>query len=250
VSKFEAIAPVRLSDGVFRQVLQLITNGILGAGERLPPERELAKTLGVGRSSVREGLRVLNQLGLVEVRQGAGAFVVKETWKTGGGGLLWLPWLIEHREQVVELLQVREVMEPELSNIAASTAVGQDKRELAEIHKEFAAALDHDEFDRAVDLDRKFHTRIAEISKNKVLITLINSLHDILHQKIGGPYHYRSHIGGSALREHAKILAAIENDNGARAAAAMRTHLRNVRVTFELAADNAAEIAPSAEPDE
>ena len=51
-------------------------------------------------------------------------------------------------------------------------------------------------------------------------------------------------------REHAKILAAIENDNGARAAAAMRTHLRNVRVTFELAADNAAEIAPSAEPDE
>jgi GntR family transcriptional repressor for pyruvate dehydrogenase complex len=241
MSKFETLAPVRLSDGVFRQIFRLISNGTLEAGERLPPERELARNLGVSRSSAREGLRVLDQLGLVDVRQGAGAFVVKNAWKAGSG-LLWLPWLIEHRDQVIELLQVREVVEPEMAKIAAGAATSQDRRDLRSIHDEFSRALAANDSGAAVALDREFHARIAEVSKNKTLATLVSSLHEIVHQKIGGPYHYRTCIGASAIREHAKLLEAIGKGSGARAATAMRLHLRNIRATFENAIGSAGEL--------
>jgi len=240
MSKFEMLAPVRLSDGVFRQIFRLISNGTLEAGERLPPERELARNLGVSRSSAREGLRVLDQLGLVDVRQGAGAFIVKDTWRAASG-LLWLPWLIEHRDQVVELLQVREVVEPEVAKIAAAAAMDKDRKDLESIHDEFSRALAAKDSDAAVALDREFHTRIAAISKNKILATLVGSLHEIVHQKIGGPYHYRTRIGSSAIREHARVMEAIAKGSGARAATAMRLHLRNIRSTFENAIGTAEE---------
>jgi DNA-binding FadR family transcriptional regulator len=237
-SKFEALESIRLSDGVFRQVFQLIANGTLAAGERLPAERELARSLGVSRSSVREGLRVLDQLGLVDVRRGAGVFVVKDTWKASSG-LLWLPWLIEHQEQVIELVRAREVIEPGIASLAALSLTHRDKDDLTLIQDDLARALATEDFERAVALDGAFHTRIAEITKNKVLETLVRSMHAIIHRNIGGPYHFKHHIGDKALHEHSKILSAIIDRSPLRAATAMRTHLCNVRATLDDAVRNA-----------
>jgi GntR family transcriptional regulator, transcriptional repressor for pyruvate dehydrogenase complex len=237
-SKFEAVGSVRLSDAVFRQVFQLITGGKLAPGERLPPERELASTLGVGRSSVREGLRVLDQLGLVDVRQGAGAFVMKDIWRARSG-LLWLPWLIENREQVIELLQAREVLEPPIAGLAAANASDRDKEELRCIHAKLEAALAANAVEEAVTQDSAFHARIAQLAKNSLLEMLVRSMHEIVHSNIAGPYHFKSQVGTKAVREHAKILSAIVSGDVEDAGEAMRLHLRNVRATLEAAVRSA-----------
>lgn len=228
---FQSLQSTRLSDSVFRQVFNLITEGKLAAGDRLPPERELASAFGVSRSSVREGLRALDQLGLVDVRQGSGAFV-KDTWRAGSG-MLWLPWLIEHRDQVLEIVEAREIIEPVIAGVAATKASAAEKSELAQFLSDLEEALKASDVLAAVAADCAFHARIAQIANNGLLEMLVRSMHSVVHSNIAGPYHHETLIGRQALTEHATILAAIVKGDPDAATAAMRLHVSAVRRTLE-----------------
>ena len=206
------LQPQRLSDGVVAQLLSEIKGGRLGRGEKLPPERELAIQLGVSRVSVREGLRMLELLEVIEVRQGRGAVVVSSDVRPSGR--LLRHWLRAHRDEVLDLLEVRESLESTAAALAAEHG--------ARIHP--PEEVPAEDIERLVLNDLNFHTAIASASENPVLASLITELNGILEESRFAMFA----IPGRSTRSHSdhlSILAAIEDRDPGRARRAMQMHI-------------------------
>jgi GntR family transcriptional repressor for pyruvate dehydrogenase complex len=128
---FEAVRKVRRYEQVAEQIRRLIGSGALKPGDLLPPERELAARLGVGRSSIRDAVRTLEVMGILEPRQGHGT-VVRDL----NADALVVPLslvLTRKRELVTELLDVRRMIEPGLAARAAKNATDEEIARMAEI---------------------------------------------------------------------------------------------------------------------
>ena len=106
---FQPIESDRLSDKAVGQIKALIEDGRLKPGDKLPAERELIKLLSVSRASLREALRILEVLGLIEVRTGIGAFVMLTD--VGALPAEWNALLIKTKQEMIDLLEVREALE-------------------------------------------------------------------------------------------------------------------------------------------
>jgi len=116
VKEFRTVLKTRVSEGIIEQVRDLITSGRLKPGDRLPAERELAHTLSVSRSAVREGIRALESLGIVEARAGQGTFVAPPQRDAITNSLF------RARDTQRKLFEVRRVLEPGLAGLAARRA--------------------------------------------------------------------------------------------------------------------------------
>src|SRR4029453_12712716 len=125
------LAPIkstRIYEEIVRQVKAMIAEGRLKGGDRLPPERDLAEKFVVSRTSVREALRALESLGLIEIRPGEGTFVREMS----------VEWLVEplalvmasQREAIGELFEARRVLEPAIAALAAGRATPDEGQEM------------------------------------------------------------------------------------------------------------------------
>ena len=136
---FEAVRKVRRYEQVAEQIRRLISSGALKPGDLLPPERELAAKLGVGRSSIRDAVRTLEVMGILEPRQGHGT-VVRDL----SADALVVPLslvLTRKRELVTELLDVRRMIEPGLAARAAKNATAEEIAKMGEILERHEAKL-------------------------------------------------------------------------------------------------------------
>ena len=231
---FQSIEPRRLYRQIADQIRTLIRSGEFPAGARLPPERDLAKQLGVSRPSVREALIALEVEGLVEVRIGSGIYVqpggsaagAKGGGRTGhdDGGATAGPF---------ELLRARYVIEGETAALAAKSA---KKGQVQAIEDTFGA-MQHelDEDRQPLDGDRMFHLRIAEATGNGALVAVV----DMLWLDRTGPlykqleHHYDSPaLWKSAMAEHRAVMKAIAAKDAAGARAAMQRHLNQAYKRF------------------
>src|SRR3954471_6486565 len=146
---FEAVRKVRRYEQAAEQIRRLISSGALKPGDLLPPERELAEKLGVGRSSIRDAVRTLEVMGILEPRQGHGT-VVRDL----SADALVVPlasMLTRKREMVSELLDVRRMLEPALAARAARNATPEEIAEMGRILERHEAKLRRGE--DAVDED-------------------------------------------------------------------------------------------------
>ena len=224
---FHSIEPRRLYRQIADQIRGLIKSGEFPAGSRLPPERDLAKQLGVSRPSVREALIALEVEGLVEVRIGSGIYVLAP----GGAGDV--PAANEAAAGPFELLRARYVIESECAALAAKSA---KKAQVAAIE----SALDEMERERRdgrqpLAGDRLFHMRIAEATGNGALVHVVKMLWD---ERVGPLYqqlehHYDSpELWTAAMAEHRSVLKAIAGRDPAGARAAMQRHLNQAYKRF------------------
>jgi DNA-binding FadR family transcriptional regulator len=215
-----SIEPRRLYRQIADQIRTLISGGEFAPGARLPPERDLAKQLGVSRPSVREALIALEVEGLVDVRIGSGIYVRS----TGNGHLP--DTSIDAAAGPFELLRARHLIESECAALAAKTA----KKEQVQA---IEAALDDMERElTAGDMplvgDRLFHLRIAEATGNGALVHVIR----LLWEERTGPlykqleHHYDSpKLWQTAIAEHRAVVKAIAAHDSAKARATMQRHL-------------------------
>lgn len=162
------------TDVVIDGIKRMIVRGEIEPNARLPIEKDLAEALGVSRSSLREGVRALSLLGVVESRQGAGTFV------TGLDPSLLLAQLgfvvdLQHAGSAVHLHLVRRVLETEAAGQAALRITGAQLDELDEILDRYQAAIEcsDDDHHELLDLDIRFHRIIAEATGNPVLSAMI-----------------------------------------------------------------------------
>src|SRR5262245_50736375 len=152
---FQAVATQRLYEQVAGQVTDLVARGEFKPGDRLPPERDLAKLLGVSRPTVREAMIALEIAGLVEVRVGAGAFVTDKAKTNGVANTRLFEGV---GSSPLELIAARRAIEPEVAALAAQMGTADEIAAIAETVDMIAAAKDTPEHRSA---DHKFHVRIG-----------------------------------------------------------------------------------------
>lgn len=216
---FQSIEPRRLYRQIADQVRMLIRNGEFAAGARLPPERDLARELGVSRPSVREALIALEVEGLVEVRIGSGIYVraVPNGQARDATDALAGPF---------ELLRARRVIESECAALAAKAARRAQLRAIDTALDEMAHELASGR--EPLPSDRQFHLRIAEATGNGALVHIVRLLWD---ERMGELFkrledHYDSPpLWQSALAEHRVVAKSIAAHDPDAARAAMQRHL-------------------------
>jgi len=228
-SDFEVVRRNKVYEEVAKQIERLILKK-LKPGDKLPPERELAEMLGVSRSSVRDAIRGLELMGLVEPRQGAGT-IVRET----SAESLINPFtnaLKRRRELVSELLDFRKMLEPPLAARAATHASVDQISEMEEIlQRQEEKQI---QGDPAVAEDTEFHYSIALASDNSVVLKVIDILMDLLRDTRERSLQLKGRPQRS-LAGHRRILAAIKRHDAEAAKAAMRRHIEDVE---EIVLDN------------
>lgn len=221
-----------LAEQVVGRITEMIINGDLVAGDRLPPEVELAEKMGVSRTALREGMRTLEAQGLLETKAGVGTLV-----KALGADQLVQPLtlLVNASGGAIsfeEFHAVRTIIEVETAALAANNAT---EDQLATLRKLMAdmetSAGDVEEF---ASFDASFHQTVATMSGNPLLGLFLGALRALLED------HIRQVVGHidpekDVLPYHAAILDAIVNRDAVTARDAMQDHLRQVAQNYKMA---------------
>ena len=220
------IAPIkstRIYEEIVRQVKTMIADGKLKGGDRLPPERDLAEKFVVSRTSVREALRALESLGLVEIRPGEGTFVRQVSIDALIEPLALL--MVSQREATAELFEARRLLEPSLAALAAVRATPEEIQEMERILEEQAREIGGGRTGLAQDA--QFHAAIGAAAHNRAITRIAHAIMDLLSQSReeslntpGRPT--RSHD------DHRRVLAAISRHDAEAARKAMLEHLEAV----------------------
>jgi GntR family transcriptional repressor for pyruvate dehydrogenase complex len=216
------VATTRISDVVAERIEALIRDGSLKPGDRLPTEHELARQLGVGRTSVREGLGRLRALGLVEVRKGLGAYVIEPP--AGDPLAEFARWTAEGAPRIEGLAEARIALEALAAALAAGRATPEDVERIEAGHRAHAEAAEGGEVAALVHTDEAFHDAIMYASCNptvrRLYDVLIAELTDFRRGTLALPW-----APARSVRGHEAILRSIRAGDSAAARAAMVEHL-------------------------
>jgi GntR family transcriptional repressor for pyruvate dehydrogenase complex len=200
------------------RLLDEIVQGRLAPGQAVPTERELARSFRVGRSSVREALRVLESKGVI--RENVGAFEVADFGNPLSDSLRLLLTLEE--ADVGELFEVRRVIEVEMAALAAERRTDED---LARMDEALAAMREHIDSEEAyIAADIRFHLAIVAATRNRIAHRIMQAIREILRRALGPVFH----VPGSpelSTRQHREIRDAIAAEDAGAARTRMHEHL-------------------------
>jgi len=223
-----AVEPTRLYRQIAQRIAMLIDEGAYAPGDRLPAERELAATLGVSRTSVREAIICLELAGRVDVRVGTGIFVCS-TRSEGEPQVA-----ADDPPGPFDLLAARQIIEGEVAALAARTIRRPEIDSLRESMTRMRASdADHAPRENA---DRDFHVTIAQATRNGALRAVVNRLWDArshpLWTRIEAHFHTPA-LRARTLEDHAAIVSALEAHDSEGARNAMHRHLARVIREFQ-----------------
>jgi GntR family transcriptional repressor for pyruvate dehydrogenase complex len=217
------VKSTRIYEEIVRQIKAMIAEGRLKSGDRLPPERDLAEKFVVSRTSVREALRALETLGLVEIRPGEGTFVRSVSVEALVEPLAMI--MASQREALGERFEARRLLEPAIAALAARRATPEEIQEMERILDQQAREIASGRTGLA--LDGEFHAAIAAAAHNRAISRLVHGIMDLLAQSReeslttpGRPL--RSH------QDHRRVLEAIRQRDADGAERAMREHIAAV----------------------
>ena len=198
-----------------------LVNGDWLEGGRIPPERELCQKLGVGRSSLREAMKALEIIGMIEMRAGEGTFVCRRSdflshpllWAIAGSGVT----------EANELIEARKLIEVELAGLAAVRATPDDFQQIG-IHLDtLETSLEHT--GKFLEADIAFHVAIGEAGHNRVLLNSLHLIRNLMQQWVRTSLEQHAFVAAEALEQHRAIFVAVAKRNPAKAREAMQTHL-------------------------
>ena len=221
---------------VFEALHEMIATGRFRRGEKLPPQEELARQLGVSRNTLREAVNQLSAMGFLKSRQGVGTVV--EPPHPGGylsalGGQFLLDTL-----SVREFIEARICIERNAVRLAVRGAVKEDVRRLRAILEEQRKAVKKGDTTEFTRLDASFHLAVTQICGNRVLLKFLQTIQDMLHRFIGEV----SLLPGAmddALRFHGRMIDAMASKDPDLAETEMLLHLFDVvgRIESNLGTD-------------
>jgi GntR family transcriptional repressor for pyruvate dehydrogenase complex len=219
----KAVEKRRAYQDVVEQILALIKNETLKKGDQLPTERDLTETFKVSRTTVREAIRSLESMKLVESRQGNGTYVLLSGKEIEVQNLCTA--LFHDEDDLREIFHVRNIIEPHIAQLAAERATPAEIQKLEEIveqHENYLGSVS-----QTIDTDTAFHMALAGAARNRVMSRLVHALIDLLAES-------RKEVLQSdlraleSLRGHKLVLDAIKAGDAAAAREAMRRHLQQI----------------------
>lgn len=205
---------------VAKALLDYFTSGQIEPGTRLPPERQLAERLGIGRSAVREALAALEILGIVTVRPGSGTYLKGSASELLPQTLSWGMMLGEPRTR--ELIEVRGQLEVFAAQLAANRITDAELAALEGHVNVMSATIDSPE--RFIEADQLFHLQIAQSADNLVLLDLLTSIRSLLRIWVERGLN-NSEEARLAYEEHRKVFEAMRQRDPDAVAEAMRYHM-------------------------
>jgi DNA-binding FadR family transcriptional regulator len=161
-----------ITDEAIEKIKGMIVSGELQPGDRLPKEVDLAAQLGLSRNSLREAVRALSMVRILDVRQGDGTYVTSLEPKALLDGLSFIVDL-HHDSTILEFFEVRRILEPAATALAARQI---DAETLDALREHLAKVTDESSAEDLVENDLEFHRRIAEAAGNSVLYSLVDTL--------------------------------------------------------------------------
>lgn len=230
MATFEPVRKSAIAEEISARLLSLIQEKQLKPGDKLPPERELAATMQVSRPSLREALRALSMMNVLEIRQGDGAYVTS----------LEPALLVEHLDFVISLddstihhlFEVRRILEAGIAGLAAQRATEQ---QLADLDALFHQSLDcRDDAVAFLQVDLAMHELMAEATGNPLLRRVMASM-----SRLGLASRSRTGANKSVrdrtVIDHRAIVAAIQARDPDAAVQAMLDHLNHVEQSLDVA---------------
>ncbi len=170
---YTPIQSSKVYERIAEQIEQLILNGELHSGDRLPTERELAEQFQASRTAVREAMKTLAQKGLVNMRPGRGTIVIDGTSKAMQHSL-GLMIRVGQAGNSTNLVEVREILEPEIAALAATRAGEEDITAMQESVRVMDASLD--DADAYISADNNFHQALAKGTQNVLILAFVDSI--------------------------------------------------------------------------
>jgi len=216
---------------VAEQIVKQLRTGELQSGTQLPPQRELAQLLGVGRSSVREAINALVVMGVLEAVQGKGTFV-REDVPVDDLSVVSLNAALK-ASSLLDLLEAREFLECKSAELAAERAEPGHVRTMAAAVEQMRRP--ENEYQAFLKADTEFHAGLAEATGNMVICELTKLLmdktvhhHDRLKTRRFSPQYHQASVSSA---EH--VVRYVENGNGPAASDSMRQHLRVIEAELK-----------------
>ncbi|WP_018698800.1 FCD domain-containing protein [Amorphus coralli] len=230
---FDRIVHNRTADAIVHQIEDLILQGVLRTGDRLPPERDLAKTLDVSRPILRQALKTLEERDLIVARHGGGTFVADVIGTVFSEPIVRL--FNRHPSAVFDYLDFRCEIEQVTSALAATRATAADREILTHLIEKMQAAHQDGAFDEEAEIDVEFHHAIGESAHNIVLLHTLRGCYRLLAD---GVFYSRARLYQSAeardklLDQHCTIYRAIMAGDPEAARLAARRHMSYVEGTL------------------
>jgi GntR family transcriptional repressor for pyruvate dehydrogenase complex len=226
----------KVYEQIAEQLLGQIGTRRLKPGDPLPPERELTESFGVGRSSIREALRMLESQGVITPVSG-GAFVVSDPAAPLNSSLR-LVFSLDERAGLDDLFELRRILECEAAALAAERRSDAHLEEMDVAVAEMAASLgEARSAERFIDADLRFHLAIAEATANRLVLHSMQAVRDVIRRALFTVV-LIPQSPESAVIEHRTIRAAIAARDPAGAREEMRAHLARVQSDVEKGARN------------
>lgn len=218
--KFKKLKESKMSEAVASQILELIEDGSIKAGDKLPTEPELISSFGVSRTALREGMQRLLMIDAIEIRPGAGTFV-KDMRKRN---LLKIPGLkiIKNKKQLLEIIELRKIFESGIVELAVDRANDDDFNELQECLNMHEKDTIRDVF--PAEGDAKFHKVLVLSTHNEVIINFYDDLYRLILNSVIYFSNYES-ANKESLEYHKKIFKAVRNRDKIKAKEYMKKHL-------------------------
>lgn len=222
---FSGVRNQRIYEQIVVQIRQLIEEGKLKPGNRLPGERKLAETLGCSRTSLREACRVLEAEGLIVSKPGGGRFIQQVDQNM----------TLEYRFNTVDMLEktaiiyfleAREALEPKIAELASQRATAENIEKMEQVLLKMEENLKHP--DDMVEVDSSFHLALAEATQNFVFVSMMETKLNMSRQVRKQTLHSQERYLQS-LAEHRAILEAVKRHNASEAIEAIHIHLKHIR---------------------
>jgi GntR family transcriptional activator of glc operon len=220
----------QVADVVAEQIEHLIVEGVLKTGQALPSERRLTEKLGVSRTALREGMKLLRARGIIETAHGKGSFVAPLIKPSGDSALMHL--FSSQPRMLYDLFEVRSLLEGESARLAALRGTPADFVLITRRYEEMVAAQGQDiDASAHARLDHAFHLAICAASHNPVLVHTLQLLTDLLlnsvFASVNNLYHRQPHKR-RIDRQHARVFNAVTGRLPDRACKAAVEHIRSV----------------------
>ena len=222
--EFKQIKNNKVYEQIIEQIRELIYEGELKKGDKLPSERQLKKDLGVSRASIREAFSALEMIGLIESRPGEGTFI-RDSFDEDIFNPLSLILLLNDNV-AEELLELRRVLEIDCVKLAAERATEAEIEELQSYIEDLLSSSGYEE--DSIKADKMFHYNIARASGNKVLLFFMRSISEAMDFHIKNTRTKlvsKEETMTDFARQHQQIFKALKEHDPEQAAAEMKNHL-------------------------
>jgi GntR family transcriptional regulator, transcriptional repressor for pyruvate dehydrogenase complex len=214
----------RLYERVVDKIVALIQDGTWAAGDRLPPERDLAEAFAVSRTVVREAVKTLEARGVLETLAGSGVYVRLPDSAMVSRSLRMYLQLLDQDDIDLRLAEIRRVLEVEIAALAATRATTEERQELRRLCQEMRK---HAGAPRVLaEMDFQFHLLLAEATRNELFGILLTPLIEQLRDHFVYAWeHYGERPAEDVFQQHEAIVAAVEAGEAELARRAMAGHI-------------------------